>query len=420
MKTTCLVIGAGAAGLMAARQLLKHDHDVLTLEARDRIGGRIYTTHIKPFSQSIELGAEFIHGETPFTMALLREADIQHEAMGGKAFQVRQGEISRGDFFNNEWEPLLNALKKVEHDMPFAEFLQHYFAEEKHNALRHKVKGFVEGYNAANINTASTMALREEWTADEDPKQMRPTGGYGKMMEHMRSHVEAHGGIIRLASPVNRVEWQRSSVKVFTPSQVFEGNKLVVTVPVGVLQRNVIQFVPSLTNVNTAAKDFGFGNVVKLHFEFSTPIWEPRFKKPGFLFSDARIPTWWTQLPDQVSILTGWLGGPGAEKLSTPEQWCDEAIHSLAYLLKEKPDSITRNLKAWHVSDWHNDHYSYGAYSFSTLKTASAKNILNTPIAETIYFAGEALNEGPQSGTVEAALMSGKHCAEKIGNGLQH
>src|SRR5687768_979029 len=106
--TATIIIGAGAAGLAAARKLLLSGNTVCVLEARDRVGGRIHTVNAAGFSVPIEVGAEFIHGELPLTKALMKEANVSYRAGEGKSWNVERGKLSEGEFFDEDWENFMD------------------------------------------------------------------------------------------------------------------------------------------------------------------------------------------------------------------------------------------------------------------------------------------------------------------------
>jgi monoamine oxidase len=140
----------------------------------------------------------------------------------------------------------------------------------------------------------------------------------------------------------------------------------------------------------------------------------------GFLFSDAPVPTYWTQLPDKTPLLTGWVAGPGAEQLkgrSDPEI-LDETIHSLSLIFKWNVERLKKEIVASRVINWSADPFSLGAYTYATIDTPKSRKILSAPVDNTLFFAGEALYDGPEMGTVEAALANGRAVAEEINNGL--
>lgn len=415
-----IVIGAGAAGLMAACTLSKNGSHVILLEARNRIGGRICTLPNHGFSFPAEGGAEFIHGDLPVTSALLESAGISSNPMQGKIFKLNEGRLKEDDLFGNELEQLLKALQELKTDMTLGEFLRQHLSGPGHSAFRESITRFVEGYNAADLTKVSALAIRKEWSQDDEPEQRRPTGGYGQLMEHLLTQSLQQGVTVHLSSIVSHIRWQPGKVVVETSDgNSYASPKVLVTVPIGVLQHERITFTPAIPAYLQAAKNIGFGSVIKFLLEFKTPFWESMVTRPvrnmAFMLSDATIPTWWTQLPDAIPLLTGWLGGPAAEKLHTgDEQMLNEALRSLSYIFDCSVDMLRQQLRHWHIIDWKNDPFACGAYSYATIETPRAREILNTPVADTIYFSGEAVYDGPHTGTVEAALVNGREAAIKM------
>ena len=126
-----IIIGAGAAGLMAAKKLSAEGLKVCVLEARDRIGGRIYTTKEHDFSTTVEGGAEFIHGNLSVTLDLLKEAAVDKREIAGDMWQVTDGRwTQKNDFFENT-ELVKKHLKTLKEDISIAEFMKQFFAEDK-------------------------------------------------------------------------------------------------------------------------------------------------------------------------------------------------------------------------------------------------------------------------------------------------
>lgn len=102
-----LIIGAGAAGLMAAYKLSANGKKVIVLEARNRIGGRIHTIENESFFKHAELGAEFVHGDLPVTLNLLKEAVITYNHAGGEMIRFKDGRFIKDEQFVEEWDVLL-------------------------------------------------------------------------------------------------------------------------------------------------------------------------------------------------------------------------------------------------------------------------------------------------------------------------
>ncbi|WP_299289154.1 NAD(P)/FAD-dependent oxidoreductase [uncultured Mucilaginibacter sp.] len=419
-----IIIGAGAAGLITAYELTKAGQKVIVLEARNRIGGRCFTFSGDEFITPVELGAEFIHGELPLTLKLLKEAQIKYEAVSGESFQSKNGEIVKSEFFTENWDAFEKALLEVQEDQSLETFLQQHFHEEKFAGLRKSIQQFAAGYDTADPARVSLFSLRDEWLGGhKEETQFRIPGGYIQLMDYLAKQVQDLGSEVHLEKMVRQVNWQPNSVEVIANQHAsFTGKKLVLTVPLGVLtlsgnETGAITFDPDLPKQRKAATEMGFGAIIKILMEFADPFWKKQgLNNMQFLFSEEKIPTWWTQNPQQNNVLTGWLGGKpqdGMQHLSD-EELLQEALISPAHIVNADASFIEQKLVAAKVYNWTADPFARGSYSYATLQTASALKILKTPVAQTIYFAGEALFEGEQLGTVEAALVSGLEVAKTI------
>jgi monoamine oxidase len=414
-----LVIGAGACGLTAARALAEKHHSVTVVEARDRVGGRIHTIK-SGFSLPVEGGAEFMHGKQPQTLALIEEAKSGAVLLEGNRYQLWNGQLQDGDFFDGQWNELTEALQKLRTDTDMASFLSAHFGKEEFRALRQKVKGFVEGYDAAELNKVSALALKEEWAESDDEHQYHIDGGYSKLMLHLHEKVTRAQGAVVLSAPVTEIQWSKGNVRVVTATgRLLEAGRVIVTVPLGVLQRDKIRFTPELPAHRAAFRKIGFGGVMKFFIEFKSAFWEHRRERPlnelAFMFSDAEVPTWWSQLPAKQPLLTGWLGGPGTTRAShSRDALFEKAMKSLQYIFDCSRLQLNSEIVNWDIADWTTDPYAFGAYAFPTVDTKEARSFLSRPIHDTIFFGGEALYEGAAMGTVEAALANGHIVAEKI------
>ena len=419
-----IVIGAGISGLSIARQLIQSGHAVTVLEARDRVGGRIHAI-TGNFSKPVETGAEFIHGEQPVTLALLKEARIDKNLMKGKFYSIVKDELQRGDVFDDHWKELFSKLTKLEHDVTLTDFLQQYFAGEQYKELRHRVIQFAEGFDIADPDRVSSLALREEWKNSDDEHQYHPEGGHSKLIEFLRKGVINNGGSIVLNAPVREVRLKAKIVEILADSnKIHRADKVIITVPLGVLQRGSIVFSPPLPEHQAAFAAMGFGGVIKFNFEFKEPVWESRDHRHlpdlAFAFSDAEVPTWWSQIPDKTPMLTGWFSGPRTFKSDVaPEVLYRTAISSLQYILRCNPNAIESSLRHWHITNWVHDEYAHGAYSYPTLRSNEARKLLAQPVNDMLYFAGEAMYDGTSGGTVEAALVSARDVVQKIKSSRQ-
>lgn len=416
-----VIIGSGASGLMAAYTLLKRSYTVTLLEARDRTGGRIHTLQ-SPFSIPVETGAEFIHGDQPITRSLIEASASEAVLLTGNHYRLKNGKVLQGDLLENEWRLIMERLHALEDDITIDDFLQQYFNEEQYKSVCNEVKRFAEGFDLADTSKASAFALREEWQESDDEHQYHITGGYQRIIEYLEKEVKSLGGKFMLSTIVREIQWSTGKVKVLTAdSKSLHAEKVIVTVPLGVLKKKMIRFTPSLPKHEQAFEQMGFGSVVKFLIEFEATFWKDnivcRLHNASFIFSDAEIPTWWTQLPDAAPILTGWLGGPVTQTVKhDPTALFENAIRSLQAIFSCPETDIEKNIRHWQIVDWGTDPFSQGAYSYATVQTAQALELISKPVDDTIYFVGEACYQGTAIGTVEAALISGKEVGEKFIN----
>jgi monoamine oxidase len=172
-----------------------------------------------------------------------------------------------------------------------------------------------------------------------------------------------------------------------------------------------------------ATADIGFGNVVKILLRFATNWWAEIGRLDladlSFVISDATVPTWWTQYPAGYPVLTGWFAGPKADRVSslTTSELVDMGLASLAEIFDVSFDQIRGGLSAATAINWGNDPFARGAYSYATPKTRAAQSMLSKSNGGAVFFSGEALYAGPDMGTVEAALASGRSTARTILDG---
>lgn len=393
-----IIIGAGSAGLMAARELSAR-HNVTILEAKNKPGGRIHTIR-----QNIEAGAEFVHGKLPVTLNLLKEAGLSYTPVAGHMYTVEKGRWSEEENFVEGWDELLDKMGKQQEDMTLLEFLETHYSSTEYEELRGEITRYVQGFDLANPAKVSIRYLHREWT-NEDETNFRIDQGYDALISFLAKDLNIITG-----SPVKNIDWENGKVRVHTLNgQSYSAQKVIITTSIGVLQHGAIRFTPSIDDYINAASHIGWGSVIKVVLEFKESFWK---KDTGFILSREKIPTWWTQSPNTAPILTGWLGGPPAEnyKQVPEEEILKAALHALSAIFQTALPPLVSS----HISNWVQDPEISGSYSYDTPLSENARKLLNTPLQDTIYFAGEALYDGKHPGTVEAALISGKEVAQKI------
>src|ERR1700724_4363884 len=413
-----VVIGAGAAGLMAARELARARKRVSILEARDRCGGGIHPLPASEFGYPAEGGAECVHGEAPVTHGLLREAGLSLLPIQGTQWTAEEGKFSREESRDSHEAELHKALRDVKDDRTVAEFLRRHFAGTKYDRLRHSIERMVEGYDAADPERASILALRDEWMDGGRNTQARIIGGYVVLVEFLTAECRNHGVAIHLGSAVSAIEATNGRVVVrCTSGDALDCDIVVLTVPLPLLREIVLP--PAEREKAAAAARIGFGNVIKILLRFETRWWVEKRKDLGdltFLLSDARIPVWWTQHPAELPVLTGWFGGPKTEAMANlgEHELIEAGLASLGDIFGLDPKQLMRNLVAAQAINWAHDPFARGAYSYATPETRKAQSALSSPEGRVIFFSGEALYRGRDMGTVEAALTNGLETARTI------
>jgi monoamine oxidase len=413
------VIGAGAAGLMAACELARAGKQVTVLEARDRLGGRIWPLPQAEFGYIAEGGAEFVHGAAPVTRAVMREAGLALAPRRGTRWSTRSGTLAPAEPVMPHAERFYEALLAVEADLPVAAFLEAHFAAPRYDELRRWVTRTVEGYDAADPHRFSTLALREEWLARDDGEHGRVRDGYGALIAYLAAECRRHGAAIRLGAEVTAIDESGGRLAVrCTGGVAIDVDAAILAVPLPLLSE--IALPPSARERAASAADIGFGNVVKLLLRFAVPWWSDsggrNLADLSFLLSNAPVPTWWTQYPDPYPVLTGWLAGPKAAAVSSlaEDAIVEIGLASLAGIFGLPAERLRAMLVASRAIDWGRDRFARGAYSYATPETRAALAVLGRPDSDGVFFSGEALYAGVDIGTVEAALASGRETARAI------
>ena len=412
MSEQIIIIGGGIAGLYAAKKLSAEKKHVILLEARDRLGGRIHTI-ISNNGASIEMeyGAEFVHGELPITLGLLKEYGISYYKTTGEMYDLTKTKSSEHD--DAKWNSLLQAMVELKSDIALSDFLNKFFSGKKNNSLRNAAEKYASGFDLADPEIASSMALYREWSAESE-LQFRIEGGYKKLIDALHNDCLKMGCNIYTSSIVKEIEWSKNDVKIILSSgKSFTGNKALITIPAGVWQDGVankgfIHFKPAITQKIDLFRHIGFGSVIKLFLVFKFPFWISQYENAAFFFTPNSIPTWWTQEPKKNNLLTGWLGGIEAKKWNkkSDDEILHAAIDSLASSFNQGITNLKEILISSKIINWENEIFTKGGYSFSALDTSNARMQLCDPIENTLFFAGEALHNGIMQGTVEAALHS--------------
>lgn len=418
-KRDILIVGAGIAGLVAARFLQREGLRVSIIEARDRIGGRILS--FREGGLTLEAGPEFIHGHLKETLSLLKEFKIPFTEATGKAYYARSGRFEMHSDGEAYWDVLINKMRELKTDQPFMQFLLANFKGEEYRPLRQQAIRFAEGFDLADVNTVSTHSLMREWELEESV-QFRIPDGYGQITEALSAEFILAGGKIFLNRQVNLLHWATNEVYLTTTDHHrFPAKKILITLPVGVLNHlqngdYSVLFSPEIPGKRVALQHIGYGTVIKILMRWKQAFWQRYIPDAQFIFSDGNIPTWWIRHPDDSKLLTGWVGGAAADDLSElPEkELLKIAVENLSAVFGLSVSSLNAMLLYAQSFNWKKEAFARGAYSFSMAGQEKARAIWKMPLGKTLYFAGEACYEGPYVGTVEAAIVSGLETAREV------
>lgn len=427
-----LVIGAGAAGLAAARALSFAKHHVTILEARNRIGGRINTHLGSELTVPVELGAEFVHGKPPETLKIVERTRLTLGEVPNVHWYFRDAVVSKSNEFWSKIESVMEELDEEKGgDQSFAEFLDDYARQHAIADIRSMATLYVEGFHAANADRISVKGLIKTNRAAahiDDDKQFRPLDGYMTIAQKLHDEAVEQGASFHLRTVVREVEWTAGAVTVIANGERFNARRLLVTLPLGVLQRGNVSFVPQLTAKDEAAQKLAVGHVVKVTLRFRERFWDDlslptndgeqaELKDFAFIHApDELPPTWWTQLPARTPVLIGWAGGTRAERLLTASDDAlrDRSLEALSHIFAVPPRFLEDSLVEFYTHNWSTDQFSLGAYSYIPIGGLEAQAELAAPVEDTIYFAGEAVNTLGHHGTVHGALASGLRAAREI------
>jgi monoamine oxidase len=412
-----IILGAGVAGLAAARDLTAAGLRVLLLEARNRLGGRVLTRHT--LQGPIELGAEFVHGAVGEILGVAQEAGLALREMDRRAPRPSERSGSGpGDFFSAIDAVLAHASGGED------ESFQHLVDRiQVDPAIKARSLGMVEGYHAADPAKMSVQALADNTSADERPggeRQFRFGQGYDGLVNALFQQVAGELCTLQLNTVGTAVAWRRKHVVVRTAAgDEVSAPHLVSTVPLGVLKAGAIDFSPRLPEKEDALRRLEMGDAARLSLQFEGEPWvgHASFSEDGFLVTgEPPFPVWWISRPAPWPVVTGWAGGRRAGELArlTEGERVRVGLEALARVLGADVERLRRELRGGFSYDWRGDPFARGAYSYAGVGGRHAGAELAVPVDETIFFAGEATQSDGRNATVHGAIASGMRAAREI------
>jgi monoamine oxidase len=433
-----IVIGAGAAGLAAAAALATSGRSVLILEARDRIGGRIWTRLEPALAAPVELGAEFIHGDSPETSELLRASGSAALDISGEYWSLIDGRLQqRTESLLGKVRAALEAADVLSKpDMSLEDFLAGDEGRTLPEETRAMARAFVSGFDAADPKVVSLHSVAAEWRRGGmlDSSQSRPLGGYRAALLALRARLDGSRVRLQLQTALTAVRWSDRAVEVegLRLGQPFRATarKAIITIPIGVLKApagapGAISFAPRLDSKQAALAQLRSGPVLKVILHFHHSFWKEldggRYADASFFQAPGKaFPTLWTTLPVGAPLLNAWAGGPSAARL------CELSDEEIVRQAMDCVGSVfgggngVPELQAAYVHNWQRDAYARGAYSYVATGGGNARRELATPLGGTLFFAGEATDTTGEATTVTGALRSGTRAALEVSRHLDH
>ena len=433
-----IVIGAGVAGLIAAVRLAGAGWSVTVLEASDRVGGRIRTVHSGEVA--IELGAEFVHGKPPELLVCLDELHIEKYELGGTDVSFSpdgslypHGDKSTDDEGDNPFT-LLNELTRwsdahPDEDLSFSEWLRLHPVSREQAA---SATGYVEGFNAANAKEISVRSIAVQQRAEDSidgDTSFHVRGGYEQLADALGKQLQRAGGKLGFGQRVIEIQWKRGSARCSCDDgQLFTADKVVLTLPLGVLQQDDVRFVPAPGDVLHHAARMRMGQVCRINLLFKRRWWaeldhpaHEALQQLGFLLpieraEGAHFNVFWTGFPSLDPVLTAWVGGSAAAAFDALD---DHAIAhiacgDLARIFGLSQEQVLDELVSHHMHNWQRDPLARGAYSWVPSGAVDASEKMTMPVEDTLYFAGEHTDTTGHWGTVHGAMRSGLRAASQI------
>ena len=408
-----VIIGAGVAGLAAATELHTNGFDdVVVLEARDRIGGRIWTDTIGD-GFPIDLGASWIQGidGNPIT-AIARENNIatHRTDWGNGVFHYDAGEPARSarramrDFwrlaeenpgrnFQSVYEELLTTMTFSEADRSYLDYLLTTEVENEYAAG-------LSDLSYASVDGASSFRGGD----------VVFPGGYRQIVG-----VLASGVAVRRGQAVTEIDHSGSTIGVTTAAgATIEADRVIVTVPLGVLKEDFIAFRPSLpVRKRSAIASLEMGVLNKAYLLFDDVFWDRDVERLQYVSADRG--QWaetislypYTGKPI-LAMLNSATYGTQLERLSDREVVA-RAVAALTNMYGDVPPPRDTRITRWRSDPWAHGSYSYVPAGSSFEEHA----VLGEPVGDKVFFAGEATNDDYPA-TVHGAFLSGVRAARQI------
>jgi monoamine oxidase len=428
------VIGAGAAGVFALRELVRSGLRAIGLEARNRVGGRIFTRRTLA-RHPIEMGAEFVHGTDNIVHRLVAEYGLTLVPHTGAAYSWWDGKLVLDSqlprpplLVLHEIRGLAERLRRAgQGNTPLPEFLK---TQELSEILDRSAvtRRYIEQLIKNDHSVEPTALTLEGWLEPDVTgfeTNFRIDEGYSALLHRA---VEADRLDIRLNRPVQRVEWEPASITCFARNLVVRSQAAIITLPLGVLQRGDVEFDEPLPRPKSdAIQSLNPGKAFKMQTSFRAlrggkPFWpEDMALLTSALDSQLHWPASLARRRSERHLLTHLVGGDAADRFGRHPDPPQAMLNQLVHMFGNERIHELFVRAEWRV--WHEDPFSLSGYSaFPDEADEDARALLGQPLADTLFFAGEAVGVRNQPGkvaSVHGAIESGLQCAREVMESLR-
>lgn len=423
-KKRIVVIGAGLAGLAAARELKRHGHEVLLLEARERLGGRIWTSRKWP-DIPLDFGASWIHGVegNPIT-ALADEIKARRLVTsydrsvsyntGGKI--LSEAEEAQKQSIEKRVISTLRKAQQLHEDRSIRQALATLEQTLKNSPQATRNTGFLNAYLSATIEqeyAGSASHLSAQWFDSTDAfagDDVLFEQGFGLITDFLAQGLE-----VKLGQVVTAIDWRQADAKVVTQTGELIADQVVVTLPLGVLQNNAVQFTPALPkDKRNAIARLGMGVLNKCYLRFPRAFWPQDVDWLQYIPPRHGEWTEWVSLQRvaQVPVLLGFNAADYGREIEalTDAQIVASAMQTLKTIFgADIPQPLD-----YQITRWASDPFARGSYSYNAVgSTPAMRTALAAPLEQRVFFAGEATNKA-YFGTAHGAYLSGLRAAGEI------
>lgn len=407
-----LVVGAGMAGLSAARSLADAGRSVRVIEARDRIGGRVCTD--RGWGVPLELGASWIHGTTdnPLTELARRVgAQLVTTDYYGWAELVADPALRPVNYSSTTWRTFVERARGQGGAGSLGAAVRAAAAAAKLSPADRAQLAFyltteVEDEYAADADqlSATTFDKGDDAGGDQDAI----TNGYDALPKSL-----ADGLAIEFNTPVTAIVERDGAIVVRTRDKSFQGPAAIVTVPLGVLKSGAITFDPPLPDGHAQAINaLGFGVLSKSFFRFDHRTWKADNAFYQYIGREAGLWSQWFTLGSDAGPIAVALNGGTRGRFV--ESRSPRGLLSSALPVARRLFGDTISLTGVRTSNWSADPYALGAYSFHPPGSGlDDRRQLQQPISDRLYLAGEAVSVGNPA-TATGAMASGRHAADQL------